>query len=153
MTDVWWNFTSSSLQYSYCSRMRFLELICMLKPWLFSLLFRRSKQSTPQHFILETFFSTKIFNACCKAIFDVRTTKHVAYCRRSSFLDKISGQSTEFSAQGQVIFTKNMINAKPNRKINLSIVGIWQCNYTLAFFPLTLSQTILSKNDDILFTK
>jgi len=43
---------------------------------------------------------------------------------QSSFSDKVSGQSTEISAMGQLIFTKNMINAKPNRKINLSIVGI-----------------------------
>lgn len=43
-------------------------------------------------------------------------SEYVAHYRKSAFSDKVSGQSTEISAMGQVIFTKNMINAKPNRE-------------------------------------
>ena len=66
-------------------------------------------------------FSKRIINAY---YVDVRTIEYAAHYRRSSFSDKEAGQSTEISAMGQVISTKNMVNAKPNRKINLSIVGI-----------------------------
>lgn len=93
----------------------------MLTTPLFIIFFKQKQTINPKPLSFLRSFSKRIVNAC---YIDVRTIKYVAHYRKSAFSDKVSGQSIEISAMGQVILTKNMINAKPNRKINLSIVGI-----------------------------
>lgn len=125
VTDIWWNLLV--LQYSQLFKIFRVDIHVN---HTFIYLFSKSKQSTPNHFLFWDLF-LKGLSMHATLMWEQSS---MWLTIQSSFSDKVSGQSTEISAMGQLIFTKNMINAKPNRKINLSIVGIWQCNYTLGFF-------------------
>lgn len=95
VTDTW-NFTASSLAVFIVLKNEIFRVDIHINHTFSSLLFSKSKQSPPKHFCFFRSFSKKIFNACCKAIFEVRTTKHVAYCRRIHFQTRYQAWVLEF---------------------------------------------------------
>lgn len=93
----------------------------MLTTPLFIIFFKQKQTINPKPL---SFLRSFQKDCQCLPSIDVRTIKYVAHYRKSAFSDKVSGQSTGNFCNGSGDLTKNMINAKPNRKINLSIVGI-----------------------------